>query len=172
MRIFLLLICVLLVSWFQFVFPANLAPWHLIPDVLLLFMLGLALYFEPVHVVIWAALFGGGMLDLWHPGNFGKWIVCTLLFVLLSILIHSRVLPRLTRAGIILTGTAALLMAGLFLFIWDWVGSGASFTQALSLSGRIYLLRIVFDLILLLPIVWLTRKLVKGLDPFSAKNPL
>jgi hypothetical protein len=172
MRTFLLLICVLLVTWLQFVFPANLAPWHLIPDLLLLFMLGLALYFEPVHVIIWAALFAGVMLDLWHPGSFGKWIVCTLLFVLLVIIIHSRILPRLTRPGILLTGAAGLILAGLFLFIWDWVGSGTSFGQALSLSGRVYALRILFDLVLLLPIVWFTRKLVKGLDPFSAKSRL
>ena len=167
MRSLVVAVIVVLVAWLQLTFPSALAPWHVIPDFALLVILGLALYYQPIEQVFWWALLAGLALDVWHPSQFGMWTIANLLVAAIAIAIHYKILPRLSRPGLVVTGAAAMFAGLLILFAFSTIGADFGWLAGLKLFSRLFLLRFVIDMILMLPIVYLVRRVALWLNPYQ-----
>jgi len=161
MKTVILIIFVVLMGWVQVLFPAQIAPWHIIPDSAMLITFGLALYYEPAEQVVWYGLLAGLAIDLWLPSTFGTWSLACIIVVLTTRIIHTRLLPQSNWVSIITTAALAL-GAGLLL-----VAVRVDLVSGLSVFGtgllRTYLPRLLLDLVLVLPTVALIRSVLRTL---------
>ncbi len=167
MRGFVVAILVVFASWMQLTYPSALAPWHVIPDVSLLVVIGLALYYQPIEQVFWWALLSGLAIDIWHPSQFGTWTLASLLVAAVAVGIHHRVLPRLSRPGVIVTGGIALVAGLTSLYVVSTIGADLGLWHGLKLFSRLFLVRFAIDMVLMLPIVYVVRRLALWLNPYQ-----
>lgn len=162
MRTTIIAIVIVLLTWFQLIFPAQLAPWQLIPDFALLVAFGLALYYEPAEHVLWLALLAGLALDLWQPSHFGMWSLACMLVVLVTRIVHTRLLPRAHWFSILATAAVALGIGQLVIAAREQLLSGSGLDTLWFGLARIYLPRLVLDLILVLPLTALLRSFLRA----------
>ncbi|MFO0702580.1 MAG: rod shape-determining protein MreD [Candidatus Andersenbacteria bacterium] len=152
---------VVLVGLLQFTYPAVLAPLHVVPDLVLLFVLCLALYYRPTTAVLWWAGLAGLVVDLWQPSHFGTWTLACLVVAGLTLTVHTRVLPRLTQAGAFVTAAIALAAGVLVLaFVNAW---GAPLGAGFAALGRTFLLKYIFDLALTVPLLAIAKRVAVAL---------
>lgn len=170
MRNFAVLILVIVLSWAQFMFPAMLAPWQIVPDFLLLFVVALSLYYEPRHVVLWWALLGGLLIDIWQPSRFGVWTILSLLVALVTMTFQTRVLPKLSWPGIYLTSFISVSLALIIMFLIEWWQSHLSLGSASLIFLRIYGGHLVLDMILLGPVVYFVHRILFWLKPYQTPS--
>jgi rod shape-determining protein MreD len=161
---------VLVFAWLQLTFPATLAPWNIVPDLMLLCVMVMCLYYEPSEQALWWSLVAGLLIDMWHPAQFGMWTLASLSVALTTIIIHTRVLPKLTRSGVFVTAVIALTVGLLVLTIGDSVGVSNSFSQVAHYLARIMLPRLILDLLILAPVTWLVRRLSLWLNAYQASK--
>ncbi|MFO0705156.1 MAG: rod shape-determining protein MreD [Candidatus Andersenbacteria bacterium] len=163
MKRVILTILVVLLAWTQFIFPAQIAPFSLVPDMALLVAFALALYYEPAEQAIWLALVAGLALDLWQPTHFGVWSLACMLVVIVTRLVHTRLLPRANWLSILATATVALGVGELTVLLREYLFSGAGLAVAGTAALRIYLPRLLLDLLLLFPLAALIRSFLRAL---------
>ena len=161
MKTTLLIVFVVLVSWLQVLFPAQIAPWHLIPDIALLLTFGIALHYEPSRDALWYGLAAGLAIDLWSPSLFGAWSLACIVVVLVTRVVHKRLLPRNNWTSTLATAALALGAAELALALWVDLFNGFSVFGGALL--RIYAPRLLLDLVLVLPAAALMRSILRAL---------
>ena len=163
MRTTIITVVIVLLALTQTIFPAELAPWQLIPDFAMLVAFALALHFEPAEQVMWLALLAGLSLDLWQPTHFGMWSLACMAVVLVTRLVHTRLLPRANWFSILATAAIALGVGELIIVIREQLFS-ATGIQVLGMSlVRIYLPRLLLDLVLVLPLTAVARSFMRAL---------
>ncbi|MFH0830749.1 MAG: rod shape-determining protein MreD [Parcubacteria group bacterium] len=161
MRIALITIAVILVAWIQIMYPAALAPWHLVPATALLMIFALALYYEPHDQVVWFALLGGIAVDLWQPSHFGTWSLACLVVALVTRVVRTRLLLRSHWLSILTVALLAIAAGEAIVVSRELLGlSISSIGQTLA---RFYLPRIALDMLLVVPFVTLVRSVLKTL---------
>lgn len=158
MKIVLLVVSVMLLSWVQVIYPAQLAPWHLVPATALLVTYAVAIYYEPRGHAVWYALTAGLSVDLWQPSHFGTWSLACLVVVLMTQLVHTRLLPRQTWLSVMATAAIALGAGELIVVLRE--GIGLSFGDLGANLLRFWLPRLIFDLILVVPISYAVRSIL------------
>jgi rod shape-determining protein MreD len=163
MRLTIIVILIVLTAWVQLIFPAQIAPWQLIPDVTLLIAFALALYYEPAEHVTWLALIAGLSLDLWQPSHFGMWSLACMLVVLVTRLVHTRLLPRANWLSILATAALALGAGELVIFLREQLFSGAGLGSFGIAAARIYLPRLLLDLLIVFPVSAVIRSFLRAL---------
>lgn len=167
MRSVVVALLVILASWVQLTYPSVLAPWHVIPDISLLVIIGFALYYQPIEQVFWWAILAGLAIDIWHPSQFGTWTLACLLIATVAITIHAKILPRLSRPGVLVTGGIALLVGLTVLFLVATIGADFGILHGLKLFSRLFLVRFAIDMVLMLPVVYLVRRIAVWLNPYQ-----
>jgi hypothetical protein len=163
MRTALLSIALALLTLLQVTFPQSLAPWALVPDFGLLIVLALVLSAEPIYTLPWWALLVGFTLDLFQASHLGMWILACLAVVSAALVIRLRVLPRLTVPNVAVTSAVSLGLGLLVVFLGNRIGAGGSFGSAFTELARIYLPKLILDLLFVGPIFVLVRSLVRSL---------
>ncbi len=163
MRTTIVAIMVVLFAWMQFIFPAQIAPWHLVPDLCLLVVFAVALYYEPAQNAIWFALLAGLALDLWQPSHFGMWSLASMVVVLVTRLVHRRLLPRANWLSILVTAAIAIGLGQGIVIVREHLFSSAGLHTLWFGLVRIYLPRLIFDLLLVLPLSALIRSFLRAL---------
>lgn len=140
----------------QVTYPATMAPAQVVPDVVLLVVLAAALYYRPSHAVLWWAGLAGLIADVWQPTRFGSWTLACIVVATVAVVVHTRLLPRLTNPGAWLTALIALASGIIVLGLANALGAslaagGASFV-------RQYLPKLVLDVALAVPLLEVVRR--------------
>lgn len=145
----------------QVTYPAVLAPAQTVPDVVLLIVLAAALYYRPSNAVLWWAGLAGLIADVWQPTRFGSWTLACLVVAGVAIVVHTKLLPRLTHPGAWLTALIALASGVLVLGLANALGAplGAGVTALL----RQYLPKLILDMALAVPLLAVVRRVAVAL---------
>lgn len=155
------IIFIVLFSWLQVVFPAQIAPWHLVPALSLLVTFSFAVHYGQTEQVLWYGLAAGLAVDLYTPSIFGTWSLACMLVVLVTSAVHTRLLPRANWMSILATAAVALGVGELVIVVREFITAGIG---AFSFSlVRVYLPRVILDLIIVLPISALVRSVLRAL---------
>lgn len=161
MRVALVILCVVLFSWGQVVYPAELAPWNLVPAMALIAVFALAVYYEPEDHVTWYSLAAGLSVDLWQPSHFGTWTIACLAVVLVTRLVHKRLMQQKNWTSILATAALALAAGELVVVVRE--SFGLSLSEVGTMLLRFWLPRLILDLVLVLPLSIIVRSVLTTL---------
>ena len=160
MRNLITAIFVVLVALLQLSYPTLLTPAQAIPDFVLLLAVALAMYFHPATQALWWVGLAGLSLDLWQPSHFGTWIVATFITAAAILALRKYVFPRQNPGHIFLS--AGLALAAGILVVWIVNNFGVPWSAWMPNLLRVYLPKLLFDLVLMVPVLALARRLASA----------
>lgn len=170
MRTIIISAVLLLTVWLQIIYPTSLTPLTLVPDFALVAIWAVAMYYEPPGVALWWGLLGGLAIDLWQPDQFGTWMLAGVITAIITLLIHKKLLPRENFISTVVTGAVAVLIGLGLIYLSEMIRSGADLSTWFTALWRIFAIRWFFDLLLLIPIGLLFKKLLRSLRIYQSDS--
>lgn len=172
MRTVLLASFIFAVGVLQLTLPSNILPGSIVPDLILLLAISLALSDEPPEHLPWLALLAGLSLDIWLPTTFGTWTLAALASMYVTLGIKARAISKIKLTSVIFASLIGIIAGLVIVGISESMGGSFSVTTGLFSFIRIFVPKILFDVILAWPMYLLVRSIVRGLRGGSSGVPL